>query len=363
MKHNTLHKNGILRYVLPFLAWAVFLVHEQFHLPFFNIIVIVMLLVAVLQAVHHAEVIAHRVGQPFGSMVLALAVTCIEVSLIISMMLAAGNESPAIARDTVFASIMIILTGMLGLSIFIGGVKYGEQSYLLKGVNASLITLVAISCLTLILPDFTKSTPGPYYTDNQLLFVALVSLVLYISFVFVQNFKHKDHFIADMETEQHHIPVILKPSAKHVLISTLLLFICLGAVTMLAESLAPDLDDVLDRFMLPHSIAGIVIASIVLMPEALSSLKASSSNQLQKSVNLSMGSALASIGLTIPIVAIVSIVSGHPLALGIEPISAILFVLALFTITLAFSTGQTSIMHGIVLMVIFATYIFMTVIP
>jgi Ca2+:H+ antiporter len=150
---------------------------------------------------------------------------------------------------------------------------------------------------------------------------------------------------------------------KQVLISTVLLFICLGAVTMLADSLAPDLDSVLDRFMLPHSIAGIVIASIVLMPEALSSLKASSSNQLQKSFNLSMGSALASIGLTIPIVAIVSIVSGHPLALGIESISTILFVLALFIITLAFSTGQTSIMHGIVLLVIFATYIFMSVVP
>ncbi|HSF44925.1 MAG TPA: hypothetical protein VLA58_02910 [Chitinophagaceae bacterium] len=363
MNRTQVQKRNILRYVLPFLAWTVFFVYEKFQPPFFNIIVITMLIVAVLQAVHHAEVIAHRVGQPFGSMVLALAVTCIEVSLIISMMMASGNESPEIARDTVFASIMIILTGMIGLSIFIGGVKYGEQSYLLKGVNASLITLVAISSLTLIMPDYTISTPGPYYTDKQLLFVAIVSLILYLSFVFVQNVKHKDHFVDDLETEQQAGSAFLKPSVKQVVISTLLLFICLGAVSMLAESLAPDLDEVLNKYELPHTIAGIVIAIIVLMPESLSSLKASSANQLQKSVNLSLGSALATIGLTIPIVAVVSLVFGYPLALGIEPISSILFVLALFIITLAFSTGKTSIMHGIVLLVIFATYLFLSVVP
>lgn len=362
MNFGSMKNNGVFRFILPFFAWAVFFVQEHFHPPFFNIAVVVVLLVAVLEAVHHAEVIAHRVGQPFGSMVLALAVTCIEVSLIISMMLASEGGASEIARDTVFASIMIILTGMMGLSIFIGGVKYGEQSYLLKGVNASLVTLVAISVLALILPDFTSSVPGPYYTNKQLLFVAIISMILFFSFVFVQNFKHKDHFTSDLKTESS-FEEVTKPTVKQMVISALLLLVCLGAVTLLAESLAPDLDEFLNRFGLPRSIAGIIIACVVLLPEGLSSFKASSANQLQKSVNLSLGSALASIGLTIPIVAIVSIIFSHPIALGIDQVSTVLFVLALFIITLAFSTGKTSIMHGIVLLVIFMTYIFMSVFP
>jgi Ca2+:H+ antiporter len=150
---------------------------------------------------HHAEVVAHRVGQPFGSLILSLSVTAIEAALIISIMLASGEEGKTIARDTVFAAVMIILNGMVGISIFAGSVRFREQKFILGGVNAVLITLIAISILTLVLPNYIVSVPGPFYSDKQLIFVAIVSLILYASFVFVQYFQHQDYFIEHQHKE------------------------------------------------------------------------------------------------------------------------------------------------------------------
>lgn len=343
----------------PLLAWAVFFVHHYVHIPFFNLVVVIALLWATMQAVHHAEVVAHRVGQPFGSLILALAVTAIEASLIISMMLASGDEGKTIARDTVFAAVMIILNGMVGISVFAGSIRFREQKFILGGVNAAIITLIAISILTLVLPNYTVSVPGPFYSDKQLIFVSLVSLVLYGSFVFVQNFQHRDHFIEYAAAEEKEE----RPSAKQTALSSILLLACLGAVVFLAEALAPDLHSLLDTYHLPHSLVGVIIACIVLLPEGLTAYRAAKNNELQQSLNLSLGSALASIGLTIPIVSFVSIVTGNQVTLGIEAVPTILFLLTLLIIILSLSIGRTTVLHGITLLVIFLTYIFTIIFP
>ncbi|MEN9571531.1 MAG: hypothetical protein RL172_2762 [Bacteroidota bacterium] len=351
-----------LKYILiPILCWIVFFIKHTYHFSWLNVLAVPALLMCTLQAVHHAEVIAHRVGEPFGTLVLALAVTIIEVSLIISMMMASGPDGSALARDTVFAAIMIIITGMIGISLLSGGIRHREQSFGMQGVTTYLITLLAVSVLTLILPNYTTTIPGPYYSVKQLVFVAIVSLLLYASFIFVQNFKHKDLFVDEVATEEEDTEP--KPSKKEAIWSFVLLFVCLGAVIMLAESLAPDLEDLIDRWNAPHSLVGIIIAIVVLLPEGLSAFKAASGNKLQKSLNLSLGSALASICLSIPTVTFFSIVYDLPLTLGIDARSSVIFLLAMLVLMLSFRTGKTIILQGIVLLLIFFTYIFMTIFP
>jgi len=357
-------KSRLTKHILiPVAAWIIFALKHGYHEPWLNILAIPALLICTIEAVHHAEVLAHRLGEPFGSLVLALSVTIIEVSLIITMMLASGPEGSVLARDTVFAAIMIILTGMIGVSLLIGAIKFREQQFGLQGINAIITTLLAISVLTLILPNYTASVTGSYYSKKQLVFVAIASLVLYGSFVFVQNFKHKELFLPADEPGKEEGPTIARPSAKAALISFGLLFICLGAVIMLAESLAPDLENLIDRMHAPHSLAGVIIACVILLPEGLSAFKAASRNQLQRSLNLSLGSALASICLTIPVVAVFSICYNIPLELGLDSKSTVLFVLALLIVMLSFSIGKTIMLQGLVLLVIFAAYIFMTIFP
>lgn len=354
-------RNPLLKTILiPLIAWAAFVLQHFVDWPFFNLVLVVALLYCTLQAVHHAEIIAHKIGEPFGTMVLALAITCIEVSLIISIMHAGGPDASSLARDTVFAAVMIILNGMIGISILTGGIKYKEQTFVLQGVSSTLTILVAISVLTLILPNFTTTIPGPFYSKKQLFFVSAMSLILYASFVFVQNIKHKEFFLSDGHTDHASHE---KPSNKTTLLSLVLLLTCLGAVVALAESLAPPLDDLIDKFGAPHSLVGVIIACIVLMPEGLSAYKAAKQNQLQKSLNLSLGSALASIGLSIPIVAIYSIVTGVQLTLGIDSQATLLFLLSLFVIMLSLSTGKTTILQGIVLLIIFFVYLFIIIFP
>lgn len=358
---NTNSKNQLFKSLLiPVLAWLAFGAHHFIHWPFFNVVLVIVLLYSTLQAVHHAEIIAIKIGEPFGTMVLALAITSIEVSLIISMMMAGGPDASTLARDTVFAAVMIILNGMIGISILTGGIKFKEQTFVLQGVSATLTILVAISVLTLILPNFTTTVPGPFYSKKQLFFVSAMSLILYGTFVFVQNIKHKDYFLeeAHFEGEVHE-----KPSKAAAYLSLVLLLACLGAVVALAESLAKPLEELIDHFGAPHSLVGVIIACIVLMPEGLTAYKAAKQNQLQKSLNLSLGSALASIGMSIPIVAIFSIITGVQLTLGIDTQATVLFLLSLFVIMLSLSTGKTTILQGITLLIIFLVYLFIIIFP
>jgi Ca2+:H+ antiporter len=319
----------------------------------------VALLGSVFAAVHHAEVISHRIGEPFSTLVLALAVTIIEVALIVSIMLADPGGEPTLARDTVFAEIMIILNGMIGVSTLIGGMKYNEQVFGLQGVSSVLTLLLAMSVLTLILPNYTETVPGPVYSKSQLILVAIITLFLYAIFIIFQNIKHRAYFLSD---RRETVPVS-RPGRLAVGVSMALLLISLTTVVLIAKQLSPSLEHLVETAGAPKSLVGVVIACIVLLPEALSAIRATSRNDLQKSLNFSLGSALASIGLTIPAVALVSIYKGIPLILGIDIKSTVLFVLTLFVIALSLRTGKTTGVEGVVLLVILAVYLFTIVVP
>ena len=320
------------------------------------------LLFGILSAVHHAEVVAHRVGEPFGTLVLAVAITAIEVALIVTLMLTGGEASSALARDTIFATVMIILNGIVGLCLLVGGKRFGEQQFSLLGVNASLSTLAAIIVLTLILPNYTTTVAGPIYSSNQLAFVALVSLALYITFLFVQTVRHRDYFLPQRgaNNEGVHAP---PPSTKVAFLSTCLLIIGLITVILLAKSISPIIEAGVMKIGAPIALVGVIIATIVLMPEGLAALRAAKSNRLQTSLNLALGSALASIGLSIPVVAIVSIINNWPLILGIDAKSTVLLVLTLIVSTLSLGNGRTTVLQGLVHLVIFLVYLFMTIFP
>jgi Ca2+:H+ antiporter len=321
------------------------------------------LIACVLAAVHHAEIVAHRVGEPFGTLVLALAVTVIEVALIVSLMLAGGEATAPLARDTVFAAVMIILNGMVGVCLLAGSSKHGEQAFGLYGVNASLATLAAMSVITLVLPNTTTSVAGPIYSTSQLLMIAVASLVLYGAFVLVQTVSHRDYFLpagpAAHDAEAHAAP----PSAPAAALSAALLLACLGAVVLLAKALAPTVEAAVDAAGAPKAVVGVIIAVVVLLPESLAALQAARADRLQTSLNLALGSAMASIGLTIPAVAIVSLVTGWTLVLGLDLKAMVLLALSLLVATLSLGTGRTTVLQGTVHLVIFAIYLFTTVVP
>jgi Ca2+:H+ antiporter len=329
---------------------------------FYLFLLTVGLISSVLVAVHHAEVVALRVGEPIGTLVLAVAVTTIEVALIISLMLAGGQDIAVLARDTVFAAEMIIINGIVGACLLIGGMKFKEQVFGLDGVSASLTVLTAISVLTLILPNYTTSSIGGTYNSNQLIFVGVISLILYGAFLVMQTVKHRDYFLpvdADKEAETHEIP----PTNKDTFISAMGLIFSLVLVVLLAKALAPSIESGIESAGAPKSLVGIIIAMVVLLPEALSAIQAARKNRLQSSLNLALGSALASIGLTIPAVAIVALYFGLPLTLGIDVKSTVLFFLSLFIVSLSLRTGRTTMLQGVVLLVIFAVYLFTTIVP
>ncbi|RJF95702.1 calcium:proton antiporter [Noviherbaspirillum saxi] len=320
------------------------------------------LFAGVLAAVFHAEVVAHRIGEPYGTLVLAVAVTAIEVALIVSLMIAGGEATTGLARDTVFAAVMIILNGMVGLCLLAGGTRHREQTFGLHGVSAALATLAAISVLTLVLPNYTTTTPGPVYSESQLAFIAIVSIVLYGTFVLIQAVRHRDYFLPEVamgDEEIHAAP----PSAKLAWISGALLLACLGSVVLLAKSLAPTLEAAVVAAGAPKALVGIIIATVVLLPEGIAAFQAARANRLQTSLNLALGSALASIGLTIPAVVIVSLATGWTLSLGIDVKSTVLLVLSLIVATLSLGTGRTTVMQGTVHLVIFAVYLFTTIVP
>jgi Ca2+:H+ antiporter len=320
------------------------------------------LVAGILAAVFHAEVVAHRVGEPYGTLVLALAVTAIEVALIVSLMMAGGEAANGLARDAVFASVMIILNGMVGVCLLSGGRSHGEQSFGLYGVSAALATLAAISVLTLVLPNYTTTTVGPFYSKSQLTFIAIVSLVLYGTFLMIQTVKHRDYFLPAQSPDDETVHAEL-PSNKMAIMSGVLLLVCLGSVVLLAKKLSPALEAVVSDMGAPKTLVGIIIAAVVLLPESIAAYQAARANRLQTSLNLALGSALASIGLTIPAVALVSLATGWSLSLGIDEKSSVLLLLSLMVASLSLGTGRTTVMQGTVHLVIFAVYLFTAIIP
>ncbi len=321
---------------------------------------VIVLIGSVLAAVHHAEVIAHKVGEPFGTLVLAIAVTVIEVSLIVSLMLSNAGDATTLARDTVFAAIMIILNFIIGICLLAGAVRHHEQRFTLKGMTAALGVLAAMAVLSLILPNYTSSTQGPTYASSQLIFVAVVSLILYGTFVLVQTVRHRDYFLPSTDDKDDHAA---PPSGRATGIAFAALLVALVSVVLLAKTLSPTIEAAVVGAGLPLTVVGVVIAALVLAPESLAAYKSARRNRLQTSLNLALGSALATIGLTIPSVAIVSLVLDLPLALGIDAKSMTLLALSLFVATLSLGTGRTTVLQGVVHLVIFAAYLFTTVVP
>lgn len=337
-----------------------------------------MLVLAVMTAVHHAEVVAHRVGEPMGTLVLAVAVTVIEVALIVSLMLAGGESSSGLARDTVFAAVMIVSNGVVGLCVVVGSLRHRVVRFRTDGTASALATLVALSGLTLVLPAFTRSSPGPTYTPAQLVFAGVVSLVLYAVFVFVQTVRHREDFLplphngqrdtvrdgareesdeAEDAAESH------RPDRRASLGALGLLVVCLVVVVGLAKALAPLIEAGVAAVGFPHAFVGVIVAMLVLLPETWAAVKAAARARLQNSLNLALGSALASIGLTIPTVAALSFFLPYPLALGLGHLELVLLLLTFIVGVLTLGTGRATVLQGAVHLVLFAVFLFLAAVP
>ena len=346
----------------PVLAWVVLLMASFFgDGELITAVAGVTLLAAVFAAVYHAEVVAHRVGEPFGTLVLALAVTVIETALIVSVMIAAPTDKTGLARDTVFAVVMIVCNGIVGACLLWGGARHHEQGFQVQGASAALAVLAALTVLILVLPNYASSAIGPLYSTAQLVFAGLVSLVLYGSFVFVQTVRHRDYFLPAQTDDQeaHATP----PTNSVAVLSAGLLLVSLVAIVGLAKALTPTVERGIAYFNVPKAVVGIIIAMLVLLPEGLAALRTARSNRLQTSLNLALGSALATIGLTIPAVAAVSIVLGQPLQLGLDGKDQALLALTLLLSVITLGTGRTTVLQGIVHLVIFAVFLFFAVVP
>ena len=346
----------------PALAWVILGI--RFFAGPSNVIVAAeafILIATVFSAVYHAEVVAHRVGEPFGTLVLAIAVTVIEVALIVSMMITGGPEKASLARDTVFAAVILVCNGIVGICLLAGGVRHREQGFQLQGANAALAVLIALTTLSLVLPNFTTSAPGPAFSASQLIFAGAVSLVLYGSFLFVQTVRHRNFFLPDEGVGEETLAP--PPSNLASLVSLSLLLVALVAVVALAKALTPTLETVIGVLGAPKSVVGIVIAALVLLPEGLAAFRAARANRLQTSMNLALGSALASIGLTIPAVAVVSILLHKPLMLGLDGKEEVLLALTLLISVVTLGTGRTTVLQGIVHIVILAAFLFLAIVP
>lgn len=317
------------------------------------------LLGAVFAAVHHAETVAAKVGQPLGSIVLALAVTVIETSLIVTAMISAGASETALARDTVFAAILIILNGIVGVCLLVGGLRHHEQEFRVEGAASALSVIATLAVLALVLPNFTIAKLGPQYSATQLVFIGTLTLILYLVFTFVQSWRHRDYFRAEARDETEHEA----PSAGATAVSAVLLIGALLAVVLLAEALSPTLERAIREAGLPASFFGVVISAIVLLPESGAALRAAYDNRVQTSLNLALGSAIATIGLTIPTVVAASLYLGLELILGLDYEGMALLLLTLFVSTLTLGTGRATILQGAVHLVIFGVFLLLAAVP
>lgn len=314
---------------------------------------------AVFAAVHHAEVLALRLGEPFGSLLLAVAVTVIEVALIVSILLTGAPGTDAVARDTVFAAVMIVLNGIVGLCLIAGARRHFTQRLRLEAASAALAVLGVLTVLTLVLPSFTLAAPGPHYSPVQLAFVGVASLLLYAVFVFVQTVRHRDYFLDRPEDKEAagEPAIAIVPPGLVASASLVLLLISLVAVVLLAKILSKPVDSAVTALGLPKAFVGVVIAAVVLLPEGIASVRAAILNRLQNAMNLALGSAIATIGLTVPVVAAVSLFFDLGLVLGLSAANTILLVLTLFVSTLTLGTGKTNVLQGAIHLVLFAVFL------
>jgi Ca2+:H+ antiporter len=317
---------------------------------------------AIIAAVHHAEVIAHRVGEPFGTLVLALAVTGIETALILSMMIAGGDDMATLPRDAIFAAAMIICNGVVGICVLFGGLAHREQTFRVEGAGAGLAALIVMSTLTLVIPVFTTSTPAGTYSSSQLAFVAVSSAALWAIFIFVQTVRHRDYFLPVTGAGNLDVHAEL-PTTREASVSSGLLLLSLVAVVGLAKMLSPTIEDAVEAAAAPKAVVGIVVAALILLPEAWAAVRAARADRLQTSFNLAIGSALACIGLTVPVVVLASMALELPLVLGLGPTDMVMLALTFLVSAFTLGTGRTYVMQGAVHLVLFAAFLFLAFVP
>ena len=328
-------------------------------------VIAVLLAGAVLAAVQHAEVVAHRVGEPFGSLVLAVAVTVIEVSLIVTLMLSGGDEASMLARDTVFAAVMITVNGILGLSLLLGSRRFDIVTFNAEGTGGALATVATLATVCLVLPTVTTGEVGPLFTSGQLAFAAVASLALYVSFVVTQTVRHRDFFVpvaADgqpLDEDEHAAP----PTTREAWISLGFLLLSLVAVVGLAKLESPAIESAVRAAGLPQAFVGVVIALLVLLPETLAAVRNARRGRIQTSLNLALGSAMASIGLTIPTLAVASIWIPTPLRLGLGATQIVLLAITVVVGVLTVVPGRATRLQGAVHLTLFAAFVFLAMSP
>ncbi|WP_328404349.1 ionic transporter y4hA [Streptomyces sp. NBC_00390] len=321
---------------------------------------------AVLAAVHHAEVVAYRVGEPFGSLVLAVAVTVIEVALIVTLMADGGPKTAALARDTVFAAVMITCNGIIGLCLLVAALHTRVAVFHAEGSGGALATVATLATLSLVLPTFTTSKPGPEFSTAQLTFAAIASLALYGLFVAVQTVRHREYFLpvtregATIRDDSDHAP---PPPRSAALLSLTLLIVALVAVVGDAKAVSPAIESGVESAGLPQAVVGVVIALLVLLPETLAAVRAARRERVQTSLNLALGSAMASIGLTIPAIALATIWLEGPLVLGLGATHMVLLALTVVVGALTVVPGRATLLQGGVHLSIFAAFVFLAMSP
>ncbi len=349
---------------IPILAFILYLSGYLDDNILFQAIAGVLLVFSVMSAVHHSEIVAHRVGEPYGTIILAVSITIIEVSIIISLMITGGEKYSSFARDTVYSAVMLLLNGVVGLCLFIGGRKFHTQTFSPHSVKIALVSLISIVAFTMVLPTFTKGELGPYYTGSQIIFEIFACITIYTAFISAQTVRHREYFIAENEesnksNDTKHQAV----SNTSLVISLIFLLISLTIVVLLAKSLSHPLENMIVNYGLPKSLVGIIIAGVILLPEGIAAVNAARKNKIQTSLNLALGSAIASIGLTIPSISVVSYLYDIPLILGLDILPIILLVISIFTVMLSLIGGRSNSIYGVVLLVNLIAYIFLTINP
>jgi Ca2+:H+ antiporter len=314
--------------------------------------------------VRHAEVLAERLGEPYGTLILTIAVISIEVAIMATVMLH-GEPNPTLPRETVFAVLMIVLNGMVGASVMIGALRHHQQQYNLQGAVAFLAVITCLAVISLVLPSFTVSTPDHSMTALQAVVFGSLTAALYGGFLVIQTMRHSAFFMEAERTpaarrragaQAHHHAESHGPAYAS-LVHAVLLLATLLPVVLLSKPLANVIDYGIEELKAPTALGGILIAILVLSPEGLTSFQAAGRNQLQRSVNLSLGSALSTIGLTIPTMLAISLLTGAPLELGLVPVETILLVLTLFIAQMTFSGAPTNILLGGVHLVLFVAFV------
>lgn len=340
--------------------WLLLIPPGLMYAPY--VVAAILVIGSVFATLEHAEVVGVRVGEPYGTLVLTIAVTIIEVAIMASM-IEHGADDPTEAREAVFSAIMIVCNGLVGLCLLLGGFRHGEQELQQMGASAYLAVLIALSVLTLILPDYTISSSGPTLTHSQLYFISTLSVVLYGAFLFIQTVRHRSYFLDARTAALGHRES--RPSVRSTSMAMLGLCASLLGVTILAEQVVPAMEDGLAFLGVKNSnaVAGAALATLVLLPESLNSIRAAARNALQTALNGALGSVVATIGLTVPAISVLAAIKGHDIVFGLEKRDSVMLMLTLMLSIVSFGAGRTNVLTGLVHLVVFATYTFLLIVP